>query len=184
MVGEIRDTETVRIAVNAAMTGHLVLSTLHTNDAPGAIPRLLDLGVEPFLAASTLNLVIAQRLVRNLCPRCKTAATVDPKMIEYLRGSPIDQMEMELMEKVIPREVKAAQGCDHCSYTGYLGRTGIYEMFEVNDEIRQLILDRSTASKIKIAAIKNGMQTMLLDGLAKVNQGLTTLEEVLRVTYE
>lgn len=186
MVGEIRDTETVRIAVDAAMTGHLVLSTLHTNDAPGAIPRLLDLGVEPFLVSSTLNLVIAQRLVRKVCPHCKVAKPTDPKVTEYIQAmaAQMSPIEKEMLEKLIPTQEMKASGCDFCSYTGYVGRTGVYEMFDVNDEIKLLILKRSPASEVKKAAIKAGMKTMLLDGLVKVAAGITTIEEVLRVTYE
>ncbi|KKT39229.1 MAG: type IV-A pilus assembly ATPase PilB, type IV pilus assembly protein PilB [Candidatus Collierbacteria bacterium GW2011_GWC1_45_47] len=184
MVGEIRDSETARMAINAAMTGHLVLSTLHTNDAPGAIPRLIDLGAEPFLIASTLDVVIAQRLVRKLCPRCKVKKPVDAKLSEYFTGSLIEPLEKEAMMKLVPSEVYEAQGCDYCGYTGYLGRTGVYELFEVNDEIRQLILERVTASKIKEAALRNGMKSMMADGLIKVAAGQTTIAEILRVAYE
>ncbi len=184
MVGEIRDSETARMAINAAMTGHLVLSTLHTNDAPGAIPRLTDLGAEPFLVASTLDLVIAQRLVRKLCPKCKVKKPADPNLANYFKTSFMDAAEKEELLKLVPQEVSVAQGCDFCSYTGYIGRIGVYEMFEINDEIRQLVLDRSTTGKIKAAAIKSGMKTMLVDGLIKVSAGITTIQEVLRVTYE
>lgn len=184
MVGEIRDSETVKMAINAAMTGHLVLSTLHTNDAPGAIPRLIDLGAEPFLVASTLDLVIAQRLVRKLCPKCKVVGPVDKKTLDYFKSITIDPEEKERLNTVLPDQITQAKGCDYCGYTGYLGRTGVYEMFEVNEEIRQLILERSTASKIKTAALRAGMKTMLWDGLSKVASGITTIEEILRVTYE
>lgn len=184
MVGEIRDSETARMAINASMTGHLVFSTLHTNDAPGAIPRLIDLGAEPFLVASTLDLVIAQRLVRKLCPKCPTTQTVNPQLSAYLQQSTQDPLEKELLTKVIPTSVKVAAGCDFCSYTGYLGRTGVYEMFVVNDEIRQLILQRAPANSIKTAAMKSGMRTMIIDGLAKAGQGQTTIDEVLRVAFE
>lgn len=184
MVGEIRDADTASIATNAAMTGHLVLSTLHTNDAAGAIPRLIDLGAEPFLVASTLDLVIAQRLVRKLCPKCQTSKPTDPAKVVYLTESVVDPAEKEALTRAIPAEIKTAPGCDFCGYTGYSGRTGVYEMFGVNDEIRQLILERSTASKIKAAAIKSGMRTMLLDGAMKVAAGVTTIEEVVRVTSD
>ena len=184
MVGEIRDPETVRMAINAAMTGHLVLSTLHTNDASGAIPRLIDLGAEPFLAASTLNLVIAQRLVRKLCLRCRALEPIDTKLTDYFKSNLADQIERERLVKLLPREVPTAKGCDQCAYTGFLGRTGVYEMFEVNDEIRQLILEKSTVGKIKAAAKETGMKTMLEDGLIKVAAGITTIGEVLRVAYE
>jgi len=184
MVGEIRDADTASISTNAAMTGHLVLSTLHTNDASGAIPRLIDLGAEPFLVASTLELVIAQRLVRKLCTHCQATKSTDPNVINYFVSSVSDLGEKELLARTIPAESKVALGCNFCSYTGYSGRTGVYEIFTINDEIRQLILERSTASKIKAAAIKNGMHTMLLDGAAKVAAGITTIEEVLRVTFD
>lgn len=184
MVGEIRDADTASISTNAAMTGHLVLSTLHTNDASGAIPRLIDLGAEPFLVASTLELVIGQRLVRKLCTHCQVSKPTDPNVVSYLVASVDDQAEKELLAKMIPTETKVAPGCNFCNYTGYSGRTGLYELFTVNDEIRQLILERSTAAKIKAAAIKNGMHTMLLDGAAKVAAGITNIEEVLRVTFD
>ncbi|PIR99733.1 hypothetical protein COT86_02360 [Candidatus Collierbacteria bacterium CG10_big_fil_rev_8_21_14_0_10_43_36] len=184
MVGEIRDTETVGMAVNAAMTGHLVLSTLHTNDSPGAIPRLIDLGAEPFLLASTLELVIAQRLVRKICPKCQMTQPANSKISDYIVANVPDLLERDEISKLIPSQIKVAPGCDFCKYTGYSGRTGLYEMFTVNEEIRQLILDRSSANKIKSAAIKSGMRTMLVDGINKIAQGITTFEEVLRVTRD
>ena len=184
MVGEIRDADTAGISTNAAMTGHLVLSTLHTNDASGAIPRLIDLGAEPFLVASTLELVIAQRLVRKLCTRCAVARPTDPNVVTYMVESLTDQAEKDNLRKIIPGETKTAPGCNFCSYTGFSGRTGVYELFTVNDEIRQLILERATAIRIKAVALKNGMHTMLVDGAMKVASGVTTIEEVLRVTFD
>lgn len=184
MVGEIRDPETAGMAINAAMTGHLVLSTLHTNDSPGAIPRLIDLGAEPFLLASTLDLVIAQRLVRKICPKCQMTIPINPKIVAYMTVNIKDVVEKEVIIKELPSEVRSAPGCDFCKYSGYVGRTGVYEMFTVNDEIRQLILNKSSASSIKTVAIKNGMQTMLMDGIHKVAMGITTFEEVLRVTSD
>lgn len=184
MVGEIRDSETARMAINAAMTGHLVLSTLHTNDSPGAIPRLIDLGAEPFLVASTLDLVIAQRLVRKICTKCQVVQPIDNKIVDYLKASILDPVEKDLIVKALPTEVRVAPGCDRCKYTGYSGRTGVYEMFTINEEMRQLILDKASASKIKTMAIKNGMRTMLVDGINKVSQGITTFEEILRVTRD
>jgi len=184
MVGEIRDSETVGMAVNAAMTGHLVLSTLHTNDSPGAIPRLIDLGAEPFLLASTLELVIAQRLIRRICPKCQVTHEADSKISDYIVTNISDPTERGEIIKIIPTKIRTAPGCDYCKYTGYSGRTGLYEMFTINEEIRQLILDKSSASKIKSVAIKSGMQTMLVDGINKVAQGITTFEEVLRVTRD
>ncbi len=184
MVGEIRDSETAGMAINAAMTGHLVLSTLHTNDSPGAIPRLIDLGAEPFLLASTLDLVIAQRLVRKICPKCQIGQPTDGKITDYIVANILDEVEREKIVKLIPTEVRVAPGCDYCKYTGYSGRTGVYEMFTVNEEIRQLILNKSSASKIKESAIRGGMQTMMMDGINKVAKGITTFEEVLRVTRD
>lgn len=184
MVGEIRDSETARTAINAAMTGHLVLSTLHTNDAPGSIPRLIDLGAEPFLVASTLELIIAQRLVRKVCTKCQVSKPIDPNLIGYLSRNVTEESEKKYLEMILPTEEKTAPGCDFCKYTGYSGRTGVYEMFTVNEEIRELILSRTTASQIRTAAIKNGMKTMFLDGVDKVTKGITTIEEVLRVVYD
>lgn len=184
MVGEIRDADTAGISTNAAMTGHLVLSTLHTNDASGAIPRLIDLGAEPFLVASTLELVIAQRLVRKLCTHCAETKPTDQNVVNYVIDSVLDPSEKELLKSLIRLETKTAPGCNYCSYTGFSGRTGVYELFAVNDEIRQLILDRATAVRIRTAALKNGMHTMLIDGAAKVAAGVTTIEEVLRVTFD
>lgn len=184
MVGEIRDSETARMAINSAMTGHLVLSTLHTNDSPGTIPRLLDLGAEPFLVASTLELVIAQRLVRKVCTKCSTVQNIEPKVMDYLMTSVQDELERSSIKSILPASVKVAAGCDFCKFSGYAGRTGVYEMFLVDEEIRQLILDKASARNIKSVAIKNGMRTMLTDGVAKVAKGITTLEEVLRVTQD
>jgi type IV pilus assembly protein PilB len=173
MVGEIRDKETAHIAIESALTGHLVFSTLHTNDAPSAINRLTDMGIEPFLTASALSGVLAQRLVRRLCPKCKEPA--EPKeaalrMLNLRTGprNPIFQ----------PR------GCPYCDRRGYKGRLAIYELLLVNDEIRALTIDRASASRVRTAAIENGMRTLRQDGIAKVLQGLTTLEEVIRVTTE
>jgi type IV pilus assembly protein PilB len=184
MVGEIRDAETAQMAVNASMTGHLVLSTLHTNSAPGAIPRLLDLGAEPFLVASTVELVIAQRLVRKICTHCQIAQPFDKKVVSYLQTATQDEQERAAIAKLAPESVKYGKGCDHCGYTGYQGRIGIYEMFTMNDELRELIMMRAATNFVKKAAIKNGMRTMLLDGLEKVRMGTTTLEEVLRVAFD
>ena len=184
MVGEIRDSETASMAINAAMTGHLVLSTLHTNDSPGAIPRLIDLGAEPFLLASTLDLVIAQRLVRKICPKCQVLKPNDTKIADYIISNISDEAERVRITKLIPAEIRVAPGCDFCKYTGYSGRTGVYEMFTVNEVIRQLILEKASASKIKAAAINLGMQTMLMDGINKVAKGITTFEEILRVTRD
>ncbi|MBK8012371.1 MAG: type II secretion system ATPase GspE [Deltaproteobacteria bacterium] len=173
MVGEIRDRETAEIAIQASLTGHLVLSTVHTNDAPGAMTRLVDMGVEPFLVSSTLIGVIAQRLVRTLCPKCKTAyePTVEEMREIGIRGPD---------SQVFYREA----GCHECLNTGYQGRAGIYELLVVNDEIRQLILKNTDAGTIKKAAVRNGMRTLLQDGARKALRGDTSIEEVLRVAKD
>lgn len=178
MVGEIRDGETANIAVNAAMTGHLVLSTLHTNDAPTTLPRLLDLGVEPFLIASTLNIAIGQRLVRTICPDCKVKKELTEEEMKGLT----DAFPAELLKgnHVFYR----GEGCARCSGSGYKGRVGIHEVLEVTEEIRTLMMRRANADEMRAAAIKAGMVTMTVDGFEKARQGMTTLEEVLRVFHE
>lgn len=185
MVGEIRDHETSGIAVNAAMTGHLVLSTLHTNDAFGAIPRLIDLGIEPFLLASTLNLIMAQRLVRIVCKEC--LRTLD--LPEHLRSEiqeilTVDAYSNDVIQKILPTSIVKGEGCAHCNYTGYHGRVGIYEMVIIDDALKKLIVNRASATEIKKYALNNGVRTMFLDGLQKVKSAETTIEEVLRVTSE
>jgi type IV pilus assembly protein PilB len=178
MVGEIRDEETAAIAVNAALTGHLVLSTLHTNDAATTFPRLLDMGVPPFLVASTANIAIGQRLVRMLCQKCKVKRAMTAEEIKSAS---------ELIPEVARYSSKVfytAKGCDECGHAGYRGRVGIREVLEVNDEIRQLVMGRANAGQIKEAAVKNGMTTMVRDGLEKVLKGLTSLEEILRIIHE
>lgn len=185
MVGEIRDRETGGIAVNAAMTGHLVLSTLHTNDAPGAIPRLIDLGVEPFLISSTLNLVMAQRLVRMVCQNCKVKTTTAAPLIEELKSLLAKQgYKTEEIEAAVPKDFFKGEHCNKCNYTGFKGRQGIYEIVEVTDQIRSLIVGKAISGEIRKAALEAGMRTMLLDGLNKVKEGITTIDEVLRVTAE
>ncbi|MGB9552961.1 MAG: type II secretion system ATPase GspE [bacterium] len=170
MVGEIRDSETAEIAINAALTGHLVLSTLHTNDAPSAITRLVDMGIEPFLIASSLIGVTAQRLVRKICPHCKVEYTPHVDSLSFL------DLEM-------PKNVKLyrGQGCDKCQGKGYMGRTALQEVMVVDESIKTLILERASSSMIKEQARKNGMRTLLEDGWAKALEGITTVEEVLRV---
>jgi len=178
MVGEIRDGETANIAVNSAMTGHLVLSTLHTNDAPTTLPRLLDLGVEPFLIASTLNIAIGQRLVRMICEDCKVKRTLTDAEIEALRQS----FSAELIKdhKVFYK----GEGCARCGNTGYRSRIGIHEVLEVDEKLRELIMRRANADEIRRVAIEGGMITMTEDGFNKALAGKTTLEEVLRVFHE
>lgn len=178
-VGEIRDNETAGIAVNAALTGHLVVSTLHTNDAATALPRLVDMKVEPFLVASTVNVIIAQRLVRKICESCKTKITV--KRTEVLNNLPEDAINKHF-DKKADLIVYHGKGCKVCHFTGYSGRIGIFEVLEMTEGIRKLITEKNDSDVIVKKAIEDGMTTMLDDGLAKVAQGMTTLEEVLRVT--
>jgi type IV pilus assembly protein PilB len=178
-VGEIRDSETAGIAVNAALTGHLVLSTLHTNDAATAIPRLTDMGVEPFLVASTVNVIIAQRLLRKICEACKGEVSVTRK-----------ELEKHFSQQMIHKHFGAnpvitlykGSGCKVCHKTGYTGRIGVFEVLEVSKEIKKLISEKIDADAINKAAVDEGMNSMLDDGLEKVIKGLTTIEEVIRVT--
>lgn len=181
LVGEIRDDETAGIAINSAMTGHLVLSTLHTNDAATSIPRLLDMGIEPFLVSSTVNVIIAQRLVRKICLKCRVSKESEPE--EFRKN-----FSEELMKKYFSGNEKtriySGKGCPVCHQTGYEGRIGIFEVLLIDDEIRQAITERSDAGVIKKIAVKSGMTTMIDDGIEKVKQGVTTLEEIMRVTKE
>jgi general secretion pathway protein E len=175
MVGEIRDLETAEIAIQASLTGHLVFSTLHTNDAAGAVTRLIDMGVEPFLVSSSVIAIMAQRLVRVICPKCKEEYVPPP---ETLRGLGLDP-------KTLPNKtVCRGKGCDYCMGTGYRGRSGIFELLYIDDEIRQLVLDRISSNVIKKKAIEKGMLTLRGDGALKVAKGVTTIEEVLRITQE
>ncbi|MBM3839233.1 MAG: type II/IV secretion system protein [Verrucomicrobia bacterium] len=173
MVGEIRDLETAEIAIRAALTGHLVFSTLHTNDAPSAFTRLIDMGIEPFLVASSVEAVMAQRLVRTICPHCKTEQKVER---DYLRriGFPEDEIATTTFYR--------GRGCEECRDLGYQGRTGIYEILILTEALRPLILNRAPASTISQMAIDLGMRTLRADGWRKVKAGATTIEEVLRVT--
>jgi general secretion pathway protein E len=172
MIGEIRDRETADMAVQAALTGHLVISTLHTNDASSAITRLIDLGVESFLANATLLGVMAQRLVRTLCSHCKQPGDIDEKAWQHL---------VHPFPLSVPKTVYKPVGCKVCRNTGYLGRQGIYEMLTVNHGLKKLIHDRSDVAKIREQAIKDGMSLLRISGAMKVAQGQTTIEEVLRV---
>ena len=177
MVGEIRDKDTAEIAIRASLTGHLVFSTLHTNDAPGAITRLVDMGIEPFLVASAIELVIAQRLVRRLCPECSRPAPVTKiKLIENLAILGCDPADAESIH-----ELKSPVGCDRCRGTGYRGRIGIFEIFRLNDEMHELVLGRESTRTLTDCARKHGMRTLGQSGWEKVKLGHTTLEEVLRV---
>lgn len=182
MVGEIRDEETADIAINASMTGHLVLSTLHTNDAATALPRFLDMGIEPFLIASTVNIIIAQRLVRKICSNCVVSETIS---VEELKT----KFPLIPIAKYFGPEKKAVRiyhgkGCAICSQTGYKGRIGIFEVLAVSEGIRDLIVKKASSDQIKAQAIKEGMTVMIEDAIKKVIAGITTIEEVLRATRE
>src|SRR3989344_145088 len=177
MVGEIRDPETANIAVNAALTGHLVFSTLHTNDAATTFPRLIDMGVLPFLVASTVNVAMGQRLVRQICPDCKTKRSLTKDEIKSLK-------EVVPYVETGDDTFYTGKGCNTCNCSGYSGRIGIREVLEVNNDIQKLVMARADARDIKEAAIHAGMVTMLEDGFSKAKQGLTTLEEVLRIIHE
>ncbi len=178
MVGEIRDHETSVIAVNAAMTGHLVFSTVHANTASGVIPRMIDLGSEPFLLASTLNIVVAQRLLRNLCPKCKKPVKINPVLAKKIEDS------KEHLGKNVLSMLKtnwASVGCPNCFNTGFKGRIGIFEILVVNETIKELIVAKASSQEIWKEARKDGLKTMLEDGFIKVSNGQTSLEEVFRV---
>jgi type IV pilus assembly protein PilB len=173
MVGEIRDVDTASIAVKAALTGHLVLSTLHTNDAPSTINRLVDMGVEPFLVASSTNLIMAQRLIRRVCNSCKSEVKLHAETLRELGLSDQEAAACVFQE---------GKGCVDCSNTGYRGRLGVYEVMPVTPKVRDLILDRAPTSQIKKQAVADGMLTLRMDGLSKLKNGITTAEEVLKET--
>jgi general secretion pathway protein E/type IV pilus assembly protein PilB len=175
MIGEIRDKETSEIAVQAALTGHLVFSTLHTNDAASGFTRLLDMGVEPFLVASSVEAMIAQRLVRTLCPDCCRPGEYAKDYLEQIQF-PAQALEGTTLYQ--------AGGCESCRNTGYRGRTGIYEILVVTEAVRQHVIGRESANRIKKTALEHGMRTLRDDGWSKVLAGVTTIEEVLRVTEE
>ena len=172
MIGEIRDAETADIAMEAALTGHLVFSTLHTNDAPSAVTRLLDIGVKPFLVASALRAAMAQRLVRAICEQCKEAYTPTEREIKMLGA----------ISKTMPERMFHGAGCEKCGRSGYKGRKGIFEIFKVDDTIQRLIFDHAPASLLRQRAREMGMRTLREDGMLKVASGMTSLQEVLRVT--
>ncbi len=182
MVGEIRDEETAGIAVNSAMTGHLVLSTLHTNNAATTLPRLLDMKIEPFLIASSINLIMAQRLVRRICPKCRKSGTMT--MSEAKTAGVSDDLARRLFGKKKSLTVYAGAKCELCRHTGYIGRVGIFELIEMTEPIRKLIMSRANADEIEREAIRQGMTTMLEDGVQKVLNGLTTVEELLRTMHD
>ncbi|NOZ13745.1 MAG: type IV-A pilus assembly ATPase PilB [Acidobacteria bacterium] len=173
LVGEIRDFETAEIAIKAALTGHLVLSTLHTNDAPSTISRLMNMGIEPFLVATSVNLICAQRLVRRVCTQCKEEIKIPKKT---LLGIGYTEEEVDKIK------VFKGTGCDRCSGTGYKGRVGLYEVMQITDEMRELVLSGATAMDLRHQAVKDGMITLRRSGLIKIMNGLTTIDEVLRET--
>jgi type IV pilus assembly protein PilB len=173
MVGEIRDFETGEIAVKAALTGHMVLSTLHTNDAPATISRLLNMGVEPFLITASVNLVLAQRLARKICTDCKQPTKVERDVLENLGFSPDHIARGKLMKGV---------GCRTCNNSGYKGRVALYEVMRFTEGLKELVLQGASTAELKTAAIKNGMMTLRMSGISKVMDGVTTTEEILRVT--
>ena len=173
MIGEIRDLETAQIAVQASLTGHVVLATLHTNDAPGAVTRLIDMGLEPFLIAASLEGILGQRLVRKICPTCKTAYEPDQEMIDMLGVDPIE---------IADKQFFFGKGCAECNGSGYKGRQGLFELLLVNDSLRDLITARAPTLVLKQKAIELGMRTLRDDGLRAIFDGATTVEEVLKYT--
>ena len=197
MVGEIRDQETLEIAMHAAMTGHLVLSTLHTNNASATLPRMLDMGAEPFLIASTVNVIIAQRLIRRLCVECRKPYQLDKKEIEslakfytiddiftYLKNDPASKKYVEKAKSWEEITMYKPAGCDQCGGEGYHGRSGIYEVLPMTEGIRKLVTQSASTEMIETEAKKSGMATMVQDGFSKIVQGMTSLEEVMRATKE
>jgi type IV pilus assembly protein PilB len=186
MVGEIRDEETADIAVNAALTGHLVLSSLHTNDAATTLPRLIDMNVEPFLVASTVNVIVAQRLVRKICRNCLMSTKLEKNQIQLLKqNKAIMEIFKKNKKKVENLQVYVGKGCSVCGQTGYQGRIGLFEVLEISDSIRSLIIAKASADQVRTVAVKeNNMTTLLDDGLKKVFNGMTTIEEVLRVVID
>jgi type IV pilus assembly protein PilB len=175
LVGEVRDFETAEIAIKAALTGHLVLSTLHTNDAPSTINRLLNMGIEPFLVANSLLLICAQRLVRRVCSNCKTEEKIPKKSLVDIGFTPEEANNLVVMK---------GTGCDVCNSTGYKGRVGLFESMPISDEISELILIGASAREIKRKSIEEGMITLRKSGLLKIKEGVTTIEEVVRETVK
>jgi len=173
MIGEIRDLETATIATNASLTGHLVFSTLHTNDAPSAVARLIDIGVQPFLVASSVRAIMAQRLIRRLCSQCKQPGELSETDLRALRTEAGQMREAQVMK---------ATGCEHCRQTGYRGRMGIFEIFIIDDEVRHMINKRSSTLLLRKRARELGMRTLREDGVRKVLAGLTSAEEVISIT--
>ncbi len=186
MVGEIRDEETASLAIHAALTGHIVLSSLHTNNTLGVIPRLIDMGIQPFLVPSALNIAIAQRLVRRLCPYCRKKVKASPELKKIITREVAD------FPAIIKEEVDISQvlhvfepvGCQKCSNTGYAGRIGLFEVLEMEEGLAKIILSGPSEAKIEEEAKKQGMATMKQDGILKVLEGETSLEEVIKATEE
>ncbi len=175
LVGEIRDLETAQIAVQASLTGHLVLTTLHTNDAPSSIARLLDLGMEPFLLTATLEAIIAQRLVRKICENCK----------EEFHPTEQDLMQLGLLpEDIAGRTLYYGRGCDYCNHTGYKGRRGIFEIMVLDDDLREMIMKHASTAVLRQEARKRGMRSLRESGLLALYDGITTIEEVVRETLQ
>jgi type IV pilus assembly protein PilB len=172
MIGEIRDLETGGIAIKAALTGHLVLSTLHTNDAPSTITRMIDMGIEAFNVASAVNLVVAQRLVRRICKDCKAPASYKDEELATL-GDLAAMKQLELMK---------GKGCDSCGGLGYKGRAGIYEVMAMSPELRRMVLRGASVAELRDQAVEEGMLTLRMDGIVKASKGVTTLEEVVKET--
>jgi general secretion pathway protein E len=176
MVGEIRDVETAEIAIRAAITGHLVFSTVHTNDAPSTVTRLIDLGLEPYLVSSSLVLVVAQRLVRCLCDSCHEWVIPDEHQLAQLRAIGINASQLK------DGKMAVANGCAECFHSGFSGRTALYELMPMTDTLRELVMDNVSATVLKRAAVEGGMRTLRSDGNLKVIDGITSPDEVLRVT--
>jgi type IV pilus assembly protein PilB len=175
MVGEIRDFETAEIGVKAALTGHLVLSTLHTNDAPSTVSRLLNMGIEPFLVTASVNLVLAQRLARRICSDCKIPDEKHPEALAKM-GMTEDQIRKVTVMK--------GRGCNTCNNTGYKGRVALYEVMPFTDPLKELVLQGASSAEIKTEMIRGGVQSLRMAGIAKILEGMTTPEEVLRTTVE
>ncbi|MCK4506073.1 MAG: Flp pilus assembly complex ATPase component TadA, partial [Candidatus Aegiribacteria sp.] len=175
MVGEIRDLETASIAIKAALTGHLVFSTIHTNDAPSTVNRLIDIGIKPFLVASAVRTIMAQRLVKRICMHCRTSHKYSDK--EY-RAAGVDPGEMK------GYTTYKGKGCSKCGGSGYRGRIGLYEVLSIDKNVKQSIINRVTAGDLRIIGVENGMKTLRMDAVEKLKTGITTLEEVMRVTTE
>jgi type IV pilus assembly protein PilB len=173
LVGEVRDFETAEVAIKAALTGHLVLSTLHTNDAPSSINRLMNMGIEPFLVASSVHLIVAQRLVRRICNNCKEPLEIPPQALENI-GFGKDEIKTLKLFK--------GKGCERCTGTGYRGRLGLFEVMPIDEELRELVLSGASAAELRDKAQENGMISLRLSGLQKIRDGSTTIEEVMRET--